>query len=269
MSFLSCREVGFGDATRSFRMAISRRLKALGRSPWVALAFSTCLLSAATDGAHAQQAVTLRLSSFHPERATFSRAVKAWTEEVTKRTNENLKFQLFWGGSLLAAVDTLPGVRDGRADLGFTGAVYHPSMLSLSMIDSLPFISGNTAAVGYAFTDMYIRSDALRAEYEQNGIVLMGYAPVSPDLFFSKRPVRDLTELKGLRARTLGYAADALNAAGAYPIGLPRPRSTRLWRRGCSTPPSGPGSIWAWISTFRPSRNTSAIRISASGLTAA
>jgi TRAP-type C4-dicarboxylate transport system substrate-binding protein len=170
------------------------------------------------------QTVQLRVTSFHPERAAFSQAIISWAEQVTKKTDGRIKFQFFWGGSLLSAQDTLPGVADGRADVGLTGAVYHPSQMPLSMIDSLPFMSPNGAAVGEAFNDMYASSSAFRSEYEKSGVILAGYAPVSVNLFFSKRELPTVESLKGLRARTLGLAANALVAVGANPIALPQPQ---------------------------------------------
>lgn len=226
--------IGFGSKFPPRPTTTSRRrFKDAAYIARTAILVATTLVFGASGVAVAQDgAVTLRVSSFHPERAAFSQAIAAWTDEVTKRSEGRITFEHYWGGSLLSAPDTLPGVADGRADLGLTGAVYHPSQLPLSMIDSLPFMSPNAAAIGNAFVEMYETSADLRAEYENSGVLLAGYAPVSVNLFFSKQPIPTMDALQGLRIRTLGLAADALNAAGANPIALPQPQVYESLEKG-------------------------------------
>src|SRR5262249_40512891 len=118
---------------------------------FVAVLAAIVLFPLFASGASAQQPITLKVSTFQKEEAAFSTAFKKWADEVTRRTNGRVKFEFFYSGSLLNTVDTAPGVRDGRADIGFTGAVYEPGRLTLSTVDSIPFLTNNVAALGQAY----------------------------------------------------------------------------------------------------------------------
>ena len=191
------------------------------------------MLSAFCAGAaRAQEPITLKVSTFQKEDAAFSTAFKKWSDEVTQRTNGRVKFQFFYSGALLNTVDTAPGVRDGRADIGFTGAVYEPARLPLSTVDSIPFLTNNVAALGQAYWETYKASPAMQKEYDDANFRLLVYEPASMNLFYSKKPLSGLNDLKGMRVRTVGLAVEALKAAGANPIALPQDQTLDSLQKG-------------------------------------
>jgi len=62
--------------------------------------------------------------------------------------------------------------------------------------------------------------DALRKEHLGKGIVYWT-EKIFPTAMLSKKPVRTLAELKGLKVRSSGKIADVLKAAGASPVLVP------------------------------------------------
>jgi TRAP-type C4-dicarboxylate transport system substrate-binding protein len=173
-------------------------------------------------GALAQEPVILRFSSYQPEQAVMSSAIKKWAEDVTKSTNGKVNFTFFWGSSLLSAVDTPQGVRDGRTQVGLTAAAYIPSRLPLSTVDTIPFETTNVEAFGRAFWDTYKNVPALKEEFAKQDFVLVAYLPAAANTIYSKTPIRTYDDLKNLRVRAIGFGGDALKAAGANPVALPQ-----------------------------------------------
>jgi TRAP-type C4-dicarboxylate transport system substrate-binding protein len=57
--------------------------------------------------------------------------MKKAAEEVERVTEGRVKIKFFWSQSLLKVKDVPSGIRDGFADAGWVGSVYHPSELPL------------------------------------------------------------------------------------------------------------------------------------------
>ena len=190
-------------------------------------------IALSASAAHGQESIiNLTVATFQPEQQAMSVAMKNWADAVTQRSQGRITFDFFWQGSLLKATEVAPGVKDGRADIGLSGAVYVPAQLPLSTIDTLPFMTSNVAAVSRTILAMYEENGALRGEYERNNFKMLGYAPVSINLFFTKQPLASLEDLKNLRIRTVGLAATALKAVGANPIALPQDQVYESLQRG-------------------------------------
>lgn len=201
------------------------------RGLYLAIAFLAVLQHCNAAKAE-DQTVTLRVATFQPESQPVSAAIKNWAADLSNRSNGRLKFQFFWQGSLLSALEVAPGVRDGRTDIGFTGAVYVPSRLPLSTIDTIPFMTTNVEAVARAVAEMYRSWPEFKKEYEQNGFVMIGYTPVSANMFYSKKPIAKFDDLKNLRIRAVGLAVEALRVAGANPIAIAQDQVYESLSRG-------------------------------------
>ena len=202
-------------------------------SGWrIALSMTAAVLALCTGPALAQESITLKVSTFQPEQGNFTTTFRKWADEVTRRTNGRVKFQYFYSGALLNTADTAPGVRDGRADIGFTGAVYEPARLTLSTVDSIPFLTNNVAALGQAYWETYKASLEMQKEYDDANFKLLVYQPASMNLIFSKKPLAGLNDLKGLRLRTIGLAVEALKAVGVSPIAIPQDQALDSLQKG-------------------------------------
>lgn len=197
------------------------------------------LLGAAALVLPAQAETTLTLASYVPEHAASAKSIKEWAEEVTARTNGELKFRFFWAGSLLTPADTAQGIRDGRADIGLVAQVYMPSRLPLSTVDSIPFMTSNVRAFGHAFVDTYAASEAMRAEYANNGLHMLFFAPADENLFYAKEPINGVADLKDKRIRAIGLGAPALQAVGASPVAISQDQVYESLNKGLLDATSG------------------------------
>lgn len=70
----------------------------------------------------------VRASSWHPpQHPGVTGGYEPFIEHVKKATGGSLDFKFWNGGSLLGATDTLPGVRNGIADIGVLALTYFPA----------------------------------------------------------------------------------------------------------------------------------------------
>jgi TRAP-type C4-dicarboxylate transport system substrate-binding protein len=195
-----------------------KTVKSLARLP--ALAFGAALLCGFSHAAIAQETIKLRFSSPLPKAMGLSQGVEWWADEVARRTEGRVTVETFHGGSLLGAVDTLPGMQDGRIDLGYMTAGYWPAQFPLWNAVGLPFLTSDPEADMKAWAELYQNNALLRAEYARADVIPLFYFALSQTVFGTSEEVGSATDLDGTRLRAIGYIAEGLRAAGSEPIAL-------------------------------------------------
>jgi TRAP-type C4-dicarboxylate transport system substrate-binding protein len=65
---------------------------------------------------------------------------KIWCKEITKRTNDRIKFDIFWASSLIKAQDAFQGTGQGLVDIYMDIPVYHLSTTPLMTVSELGFM---------------------------------------------------------------------------------------------------------------------------------
>lgn len=195
---------------------------------------STTTTSGATEvpDADDEETYTIRFANFLGPDAAQILANIWWANEVEARTDGRVQVEFFHSGALLDATDTLPGIGDGRADMGYAVHFYHPGELPLSTISELPFMTTNPQVQTRAFTKLYQESDDFRAEWEAFGVHVLHFNPSGVIILGSQEQVTSLDQLDGLQVRAVGYAAEALQELGANPIAMPAPEIYESVQRG-------------------------------------
>jgi TRAP-type transport system periplasmic protein len=180
----------------------------------------------------AEETFTIRLTSPVPRGPAHVEAIQWWADEVEKRTEGKVKFQTFYAGSLMGALETLPATRDGRVGGGYMSPNYWPAELPLWTVDSIPFASEDPYAMMLTFYDLSKNNDAMRGELEKAGVKLMFMVPVTPAVSGVREPVRELQDLSGKRLRVLGYVARAFQTLGVEPVSIDPGQQYEAIQRG-------------------------------------
>jgi len=97
------------------RVKMKASMKTLGI---IFLAIALVFTFSATSVASEQKAVTLKFAKAGPPTGAKSLMDKWFTEEITRRTNGKVKFEIFWSGTLLKSRENLKGIGRGVADAG-------------------------------------------------------------------------------------------------------------------------------------------------------
>lgn len=185
------------------------------------LALSGCGASGGGSGdAGGDGAVNFKFASYNIPNAAESIASKQWAEQVADATDGNVTVDFFYQESLLSGSETLQGVADGRADMGFVATAYYPAELPLSNVAGVPFVTDNAEAQGRAYLDLYESNEDLRGEWEAQGVRVMAWAPVSANIVAVKEPAESLEDFKGQKIRGYGYVSEALSMAGVSAVGI-------------------------------------------------
>jgi TRAP-type C4-dicarboxylate transport system substrate-binding protein len=154
----------------------------------------------------------------------------AWTKEVEKATNGRVKFQSL-PKHPSAPPGTFDAVRDGLMDLSYVTASYTPARHVLPIIAELPGMGDTSEVNSVAYSRIHWKHFDQIGEYK--GVKLIGVFTHGPGQIFTKKPVKTLADLQGLKIRTGGGVAEAVgNAIGAVAFVKPAPESFELLKSG-------------------------------------
>jgi len=157
------------------------------------------------------ETTTLRFATYQPPRGIEGEAPKWLMDEITKRTNGSVKFQEYFGGSLLKARELLKGVQMGSTDLGFIFTAYYPKELKVHQLPQV-FIRGPVEPERkMEFVNTFYKEipEALQEIESWNqqiiGIHLFGKMAVGGVI-----PIKELGQVDGVKMRAAG-GSDALH----------------------------------------------------------
>lgn len=206
-----------------------------------ALVLSGCTGSGGTSNPSegGTETFTLRLASYQPPGAAEALATQEWASQIEEATDDRVQIEFFFQEGLLPGAETLAGVADGRADLGYIADAYYPGELPLTTVAGIPFVTSSPEAQGRAFIDLYENNEAFKAEWERLGVRPLIWAPVPPNGVAVKEPAKSLSDLAGRKIRVIGYAAQAYEAAGITPVAISQSEVYESLQRGVVDGTSG------------------------------
>src|SRR5438445_4946649 len=176
---------------------------------------------------------TLTMSSWvSPQHHLTANVLQGWATEVEKATNGRVKFTML-PKHPSAPPGTFDAVRDGLVDLSYVTASYTPARHILPLMAELPG-SGDTSLVNsVAYSRIYWKHFHKVGEYK--GVKLLGVFTHGPGQMFTKRPVRSIADVQGLKIRTGGGVAEQVaKALGASAVVKPAPESDETLSRGAA-----------------------------------
>ena len=153
-----------------------------------------------------------------------------WTKEVEKATNGRVKFQML-PKHPSAPPGTFDAVRDGLMDLSYVTASYTPARHVLPTMAELPGMGDTSEVNSVAYSRIHWKYFDQVDEYK--GVKLLGVFTHGPGQIFTKKAVKGIADLQGLKIRTGGGVAEAVgNAIGAVAFVKPAPESFELLKSG-------------------------------------
>jgi TRAP-type C4-dicarboxylate transport system substrate-binding protein len=181
--------------------------------------FLLCLLCLAVHGIPAFPAepgiTKLAFTGALPAHDNLSQMLEEWCREVEQRCGERVKVTLYPGGILTPAAQIFDSVTTGIADIGFGPMGVTPGRFPLMEIVEQPF-GMDSAVMMTRLSNDFFRTFKPR-EFGQVHVLFLLSA--SPGMLHTKKPVRRLEDLHGLKVRCLGgNAARVLKTLGAVPI---------------------------------------------------
>jgi TRAP-type transport system periplasmic protein len=177
------------------------------------------------------QTTTLTMSSWvSPQHHITAVVLQGWANEAEKVTKGRVKFTML-PKHPSAPPGTFDAVRDGLVDLSFVTASYTPARHVLPLMPELPGGGDTALANSIAYSRIHWKHFHKLGEYK--GVKLLGVFTHGPGQMFTKKPVRSIADVQGLKIRTGGGVAEKVaQALGASAFVKPAPESYELLKSG-------------------------------------
>jgi TRAP-type mannitol/chloroaromatic compound transport system substrate-binding protein len=150
-------------------------------------------------------------------------AVPALIKYVSEKTNGKFKIKRYYDGEIMSGDQILTGVGSGLAELGEAPGHYWGGIDKVfELAGGLPGSGRGPIGDLYAFQTGSKWTILLSKKLAEHNTTLVGWHEYGPyPLFFSNKPVRRLTDWKGVKIRVSGYSAKLLQAFGASTTYIP------------------------------------------------
>ena len=174
------------------------------------------------------ETINLTYSIFFPPTHGQCKAAVAWAEEIQKRTNGAVTITVFPGGTLTKADQCYDGVVKGISDIGMSCFAYtrgrFPVMESLDLPHGYPTGMVATRVVNEFYQAM--------KPAELNDVKLLYIHAHGPGLLHTKKPVKTIADLKGMKIRSTGISASVVSALGGVPVAMPQGETYEALQKG-------------------------------------
>ncbi|MGQ9647631.1 MAG: TRAP transporter substrate-binding protein [Thermodesulfobacteriota bacterium] len=212
---------------------------------WKLIAFVLCLSLIGFVASPALAQIKLSYSVFFPP--THKNAILAteWAKEIEKRTGGKVQITVFPGGTLTPADKCYDGVVKGISDIGFSVLAYTRGKFPLTEVSDLP-VGLKTGLVASKVINEYYKKFKPKEFDEVKIMYLHGHGP---GILHTKKEVKKLEDLKGMKIRCTGMAAKIVGALGATPVAMPMGETYDAISRGVvdgSMAPQEALQGWKW-----------------------
>jgi len=166
---------------------------------------------------HAQP-IELSYNTFFPVTHAHTLNANEWIKEVEKRTNGAVKITMYAAATLSPPEQIYAGVIKGISDIGMGVAAFNKGRFPLTEVLEMPLGHKNGVQMTKLMNEFYRKFQP--KEWSDTQIMyLHGYGP---GRLHTKKPVRSLEDIKGLKVRCTGTSAKILKALGAVPVAMPQ-----------------------------------------------
>lgn len=201
------------------------------RKEWTYLAIWTCLLSFwavefAIAGPAAQaKPMVLRVAELSPPTGTRAVFLQKACSEVQKLTEGRIKMEIYWSESLVKVKEMPRAIQRGICDIAWVIGSYHPAEIPLwTHFMVIVYHPKGEDAVWLAQKawELFDYSKSLRSDLEKLGQTAWFCCPYDSYCLYSKKLVKTLEDMKGMRIRVSGEGySKMVSAIGAHPTFIP------------------------------------------------
>ncbi len=175
---------------------------------------------AAVDGAAGSKAAPIRLtySVFFPPTHIHAKLAAEWASEVENRSGGKVVVELFPAGSLTKPDQCYQGVLDGISDIGMSCFAYTRGRFPLLEGLDLPLGYPDGVTATRVANEMIAKYRPMLREIADTQVLYVHAH--GPGILASKRPVRNLGDVVGLKVRATGLSAKVVESLGGTPVAM-------------------------------------------------
>ncbi len=165
--------------------------------------------------------VTIRYSNYYSDSNLVAKnALMPVVKFIEKESGGKIILKQYWGGTLHGQKDGFKAIRGNVTDITNAYPIYQSTSFQLINAGELPFAFETPYLSAFIMEQLYPKY--LKPEYEKLGVGLAWWSAIGGYGIISKRPIRSLEDLKGLKIRTEGgYSTEIFKLLGATPMFMP------------------------------------------------
>ncbi len=161
--------------------------------------------------------IKLNYGNFMPPTIPYSVLAKEFSDEIKKRTDGRVEITYYPGGTLVTATKVYDGVVNNVADIGLCHIGYYRGRFPVTETLNLPLGYPSGWIATQVINDFY---DKFKPKEWDAVHVLHFFGPGPQIIATTKKPVRKLEDMKGLKIRATGKLADVIKALGGTPVAV-------------------------------------------------
>ncbi|HVN96106.1 MAG TPA: TRAP transporter substrate-binding protein DctP [Syntrophorhabdaceae bacterium] len=193
----------------------------MGRNKYLLMCIVPVILAALMIPCHvmAQQAKVIELTYGTPYAAdhAFSLTDQKWIAKIEKETNGRVKIKPYWGGAIIGGRDAVEELTQGAVDMAFINPATSKSGFLIHKASYLFFYGANQTVGARVFKELLKKFPEIEGEYKGMKVLCWGG---STHQLITRKPVRRIADLKGMRLKSLGDMAGVLKELGVEGISL-------------------------------------------------
>ncbi|MCL1913214.1 MAG: TRAP transporter substrate-binding protein [Eubacteriaceae bacterium] len=166
--------------------------------------------------------------------------IQPWIAAVENATEGRVKVTSYPGETLMTSAEIYEGVKEGVADIGLSCFSYTRGQFPVLEVFELPGVIYNDSAAATKVAWEGIQD--LNPKEVQDTKLMMVFT-TGPGHLFTRTPVRNLDDLKGLEIRATGLSAATLKALGATPVAMSQAEAYESLSKGVVKGNLGPTEI--------------------------
>ncbi|MEJ5260609.1 MAG: TRAP transporter substrate-binding protein [Anaerohalosphaeraceae bacterium] len=175
-----------------------------------------------------RKTIELTYSIFFPSTHIQCIAAQEWADEIAKQSGGRVKITIYPAGTLSKADQCYAGVVSGISDIGMSCFAYTRGRF--------PLLEGLDLPLGYpdGITATRIANE-LAAKYqpaELADVKLLYVHAHGPGILASKKPVKTLEDVKGLKIRATGLSSKIAACLGGVPVAMSQGETYEALQKG-------------------------------------
>jgi TRAP-type C4-dicarboxylate transport system substrate-binding protein len=168
----------------------------------------------------AQKPIKLSFSTMFPAVHLHGALNQKFCDEMKMRTNGRVEITLYPAGTLTSAPKCYDGVVKGLSDIGMSCPLYVGGRFPASHIFGMPSDIDSGWVTSKVYTDFYNKFKLKDIEYPDVHVLYL-HGCGRNVLSTRAKPIRKLSDMKGLIVRASGDAVEIIKAWGATPRAMP------------------------------------------------
>ena len=177
------------------------------------------------------QTVVLKSTVQSPQGAALSRSFDALLDFVEEKSNGEIKFERYYGDSLVKPADVTDSVSAGIADIAFIIPDNTAKANPLFSINSLPSLWSSSYAGSMSLNKLMVEFPDLENEFTSRNVKPLSAIANSPYYYFSAKDMSSMDDVKGQKTIATGSFAFIADAMGGVPVAVQTPESYEALER--------------------------------------